>query len=51
MTAISIFDTNGRLLHQTETNGYGVLHMPAFTQVHIIKAEFTDGSNKSQKIM
>ncbi len=51
MTAISIFDTNGRLLHQTETNGYGVLHMSAFTQVHIIKAEFTDGSNKSQKIM
>lgn len=51
MTAISIFDTNGRLLHQTETNGYGVLHMPAFTQVHIIKAEFTDGTYKSQKIM
>lgn len=51
MTAISIFDTNGRLLHQTETNGYGVLHMPAFTQVHIIKAEFTDGTYKSKKIM
>ena len=51
MTGVALYDVNGRLLHQTETNGYGVLRMAAPGKIHIVRATYADGTTASQKVM
>ena len=51
MTGVALYDANGRLLHQTETNGYGVLRMAAPGKIHIVRATYADGTTASRKVM
>ena len=51
MTGVALYDVNGRLLHQTGTNGYGVLRMAAPGKIHIVRATYADGTTASQKVM
>ena len=51
MTGVALYDVNGRLLHRTETNGYGVLRMTAPGKIHIVRATYADGTTASQKVM
>ena len=51
MTGVALYDVTGRLLHQMETNGYGVLRMAAPGKIHIVRATYADGTTASQKVM
>ncbi len=51
MASVALYDVNGRLLHQTGTNGYGVLRMVAPGKIHIVRATYADGTTASQKVM
>ena len=51
MTGVALYDVNGRLLHQTGTDGYGVLRMTAPGKIHIVRATYADGTTASQKVM
>lgn len=49
MNRISIYDANGRLIHDIETNGYGIHRFPAQAKIHIIKASYINGTSQSVK--